>query len=280
MINRKRNRIQMIKKLIGVLVVALGVVGCNQKENAGNVVGDDVDQQSEFKSYLKIKRISADDQSRYDRLFSEYQRRSDLANAIYDTNQLDGDLINAEVEEFRKELLISRYFEEYLSNAVTDEGIRNYYRENIELYKSKKVKISHILFRIDDRMTEIERQVVLTKAMDTHGRIIQGDDFSELAMQTSEDKVSAKKGGDLGWINEGAITKGFSEKVFSMKKGDMSEPFLTDYGFHIIKITEGIQDITKPLETVKGDIRYQLRNESKKAEMRRLLDSLNGEQQP
>jgi peptidyl-prolyl cis-trans isomerase C len=57
-----------------------------------------------------------------------------------------------------------------------------------------------------------------------------------------------------------------------MKAGDVSEPFLTDFGFHIVKVIEAPQDVTKPLNALKGDIRYQLRNQSKKAETKRLLD--------
>ena len=53
----------------------------------------------------------------------------------------------------------------------------------------------------------------------------------------------------------------------------MSQPFETDYGFHIVKLFEEPQDVTKSLESIKGDIRYQLRSESKKAEAKRLLDS-------
>ena len=133
--------------------------------------------------------------------------------------------------------------------------------------------MSHILFRTNARMNEEDRQVVLTKAAEAFSRVSTGEDFSKVAKELSEDKVSAKKGGDLGWINEGAISEAFSEKIFTMKNGEISQPFETDYGFHIVKLFEEPQDVTKSLESIKGDIRYQLRSESKKAEAKRLLDS-------
>ena len=185
---------------------------------------------------------------------------------------MDKSLIDAELEEFRKELLISRYFEQYLNDAVTEQGIQNFYSENIDNYKSRKVKVSHILFRTNARMDEIARQAVLTTATAAYSRITSGEDFAVVASDVSEDKVSAEKGGDLGWVTEGAVSDGFSAKVFSMKAADVSEPFLTDFGFHIVKVVEEPQDVTKPLSALKGDIRYQLRNQSKKAETRRLLD--------
>lgn len=251
-----------------ILIISLiSLSACNQ-QNANN-------DNSAFEAYLKTKGVSLDDEVRYNRMLAEFQRREALANAAANSDLLDKALIEAEVEELRKELLIGRYFEKYLNDAVTDQGIQNFYSENIDNYKSRKVKVAHILFRVNARMDETERQAILTKALDAHSKVVSGSDFAEIAKEVSEDKVSAAKGGDLGWVNQGAISKAFSEKIFSMKADELSEPFLTDYGFHIVKVTEPPQEVTKPLEAIKGDIRYQLRNESKKAETQRLLDSVS-----
>lgn len=230
--------------------------------------------QQEFEAFLKLKRIPMNDETRVERMRDEYVRRQALAGAIANTDVLDSVQVEAELEEFRKELLISRYFESYLSDAVTDKGIQNFYTENADKYKSRKIKVSHMLFRVTPRMGEPERQAVLTKAAEAHSQVLSGQDFAEVARTSSEDKVSAAKGGDLGWINDGAISKSFSGKVFAMKAGEVSEPFLTDYGFHVVKVIEEPQQVVKPLESVKGDIRYQLRNQAKKAETKRLLESI------
>lgn len=255
----------MTKKTI-FLASLITLAACNQNSPSSD--------QASFEAYLKTKRVSLDDTARVERLREEYGRRASLATAIYNSDKLDTALIDAELEEFRKELLISRYFEQYLNQAVTDQGIQNFYGEHIDQYKSRKAKVSHILFRTNPRMSEQERQVVLTKATEAYSRINGGDTFAEVAKELSEDTVSGEKGGELGWINEGAVSDGFSAKVFAMKSGEMSEPFLTDFGFHIVLVQEEPQDVTKPLSALKGDIRYQLRNKSKKAETKRLLDSV------
>ncbi len=235
--------------------------------------GDNTDADKKaFEAFLNLKRIPLNDKSRYERMLKEYEQREALASAITKIEKLDHDLIDAEINEFRKQVLISRYFESYLSEAVTDQGIENYYRENIEKYKSQKVHVAHILFRVTPRMTEVERQALLTTALDAYGKLQSGTDFYALAKEVSEDKTSAKKGGCLGWINQGAVSNEFSEKAFSAKAGEISEPFLTSFGFHIIKVLDEPQDVIKPLESVKGDIRYQLRNQSKKAEIEKLLN--------
>ncbi|MFQ3247452.1 MAG: peptidyl-prolyl cis-trans isomerase C [Arenicella sp.] len=253
-----------MKKIILLTTTLLALTACNQQEF-------NTDQQK-FEAYLQTKRVSIEDKGRAERLRAEYERRAALANAIYDSGELETALVDAELEEFRKELLISRYFEQYLNDAVTEQGIQNFYSENVDQYKSRKAKVSHILFRTNARMDEIARQAVLTTATAAYSRLTSGEDFAVVAKETSEDTVSGEKGGELGWINEGAVSDGFSAKVFSMKAGDVSEPFLTDFGFHIVKVVEEPQDVTKPLNALKGDIRYQLRNQSKKAETKRLLD--------
>ncbi|RBP48520.1 peptidylprolyl isomerase [Arenicella xantha] len=244
-------------------VVVVATTSCSQPEFAND--------QEKFEAYLKTKRVAVDDTDRVERLRADFERRASLASAIYDNGDLDTAVLDAEIEEFRKELLISRYFEQYLDAAVTEQGIQNYYTENINQYKSRKVKVSHILFRTNPRMDESERQVVLSKAAEAHSRIAAGEAFDVVAKEVSEDAISASKGGDLGWLNEGAVSPGFSEKVFRMQAGELSEPFQTDFGFHVIKITEPPQEVTRALETLKGDIRYQLRNKTKRAEMERLL---------
>lgn len=251
------------------LFSALALAACSSDKPSN-------DQES-FEAYLKTKRVSLEDTARVERLKEQFDERAALAGAIYDSGKLEKALVDAEIEEFKKELLISRYFEQYLNEAVTEQGIQNFYSENVENYKSRKAKVSHILFRTNPRMDETERQAVLSKASEAYSRLGAGEAFDEVAKEVSEDRVSAEKGGDLGWINQGAVSDGFSSKVFAMKAGETSEPFLTDFGFHIVRLEENPQDVTKPLSALKGDIRYQLRNQSKTAEIKRLLDSVGFE---
>ena len=104
-----------------------------------------------------------------------------------------------------------------------------------------------------------------------------GKDFTEAAEQYSEDKVSAKKGGDLGWLKEGAIDAAFSKALFELETGAVSEPVETPFGFHVIKKLEGPTVIKKPFSAVAGDIRYMLRNKAKEAEMERLVGEVRVE---
>jgi peptidyl-prolyl cis-trans isomerase C len=250
------------------------IIACASLSACDTTPTKDLDKEK-FEAYLQLKRIPLNDEVRYQRMKKEYNQRIALVNAIDSTEKLKPLQIDAEVEQFRKQLVISRYFEQYLTEAVTEQGLLNFYNQNIGNYKTRKIHAAHILFRVQPTMGEVERQALLTSAQDAYSKITSGTDFSELAKAQSDDKVSGAKGGDLGWIKQGAVSAEFSQKIFTLKAGEVSAPFLTAYGYHVVKIIEEPQEITKPFESVKGDIRYQLRNQSKQAEMEKLIASVN-----
>ena len=228
--------------------------------------------QGALDGYLKLKRISPQDKDRVQRAKDEYIQRLALAEAVANTQYIDQELVNAEMAEFRNQMLVSRYFESYLNDKVSDQSIQNFYNTHPDEFQVEKVAVSHILIRTNPAMTEAERKALMTKATEAYSKARSGADFGKLALQYSDDKLSAKKGGSLGWINQGAIDPAFSKKVFSMQTGDISEPFTTPFGYHIIKVDEAKQVVKVPFEKVKGDIRYRLRQQARDVEMQRLLE--------
>lgn len=272
-------KLNKLGTLLPVAVIA-GVLltGCDSSGSLGQVNGKDISNE-QFDAYLKVKRINIQDgdTDRYQKHLQQYIQREALVEAISQSELLDQSLIQAEVNEFRKQVLTSRYFETYLGDRISDQGIQNFYSENVENYQTRKVNVAHILLRVDSNMDESQRQAVLTTAHEVYSKLRAGEDFSELAKEYSQDKVSAKNGGSLGWISEGAVSEAFSERAFSSSVGEVAEPFLTTFGFHIIKVLQEPQIVKKPLQAVKGDIRYQMRSEAKKAETKRLLESIDYE---
>jgi len=261
-------------KLIAVICCSAAIlVGCGDSNVVATVGGKDITK-AEFNSYLKFKRVPLEDKARVDRALDEYVKRAALTAAIEKTKLLDADLNQAELEEFRRQMLIGRYFEEHLKQSVDDDSVHKYYTNNAAQYESKSIHAAHILIRVDSKMSEAERQAKLSSAHQAYSRIQKGEDFSAVAKAFSEDTVSGQKGGDLGWLNEGAVDAEFSKKLFAMKQGEVSEPFLTPFGFHIVKMIEGPQVLKKSVESVQGEIRYQLRNQAKIDETERLLKSV------
>jgi peptidyl-prolyl cis-trans isomerase C len=256
------------------VAVALSAPACKKQERTLATVDGRAISQAEFDAYLRFKRLRTNEKPKVDEALDEYLGREALAAAIEKSGALDKPAIDAELREFRKEMLVSRYFEKFLAEKVTDDAVRNFYESHRDRYEEKKVHVAHILVRTNKAMSETERKAKLTTAQEIHSKLAAGADFGELAASASEDQISGKKGGDLGWLAEGSVDPRFSKRIFELKQGELSEPFETAFGFHIVKVVEGARTISRPFQAVSGDIRYELRNQAKQAELEALKKKL------
>jgi peptidyl-prolyl cis-trans isomerase C len=260
----------MRRLLTPILLLALGLTGCGKKANVLATVDGKEVTQPEFDAYLKAKHVSAADATRRDRAFQEYLDRAALASVVEKEKLLELQDIDAEVAEYRRELLISRYFDRFLDDKVNDGAIKNYYDAHLATYEQRKVHVAHILVRVNQKASPEEKAAKRTTAAGVAAKLNSGESFEELAKTLSDDHISGAKGGDLGWIREGSIDPELSKRAFSMKAGSVSEPFETPFGFHILKVVEEAKAVRRPYASVISDIRYQLRGEAKEAELKRL----------
>lgn len=98
----------------------------------------------------------------------------------------------------------------------------------------EQVSSRHILMR----PTEVQDDATTRQRLEgIRERILAGEDFAALASITSEDPGSATQGGDLGWTAPGSFVPEFEEKLLSLEEGELSEPFRTQYGWHIVQLT-------------------------------------------
>jgi foldase protein PrsA len=121
---------------------------------------------------------------------------------------------------------------------VTDEKLKAYYEENKATFTD--VKARHILVEEEATAKEVKQ------------KLSEGTDFAKLAEEYSQDPGSAANGGDLGQIQPGQMVPEFEEAAFSLKKGEVSEPVQSQYGFHIIEVTERTE---KSFDEAKDDVK-------------------------
>jgi len=118
---------------------------------------------------------------------------------------------------------------------VAEEELRRSYQEDREEYarpavaEVKLVQFSRTAGPADSAAT-------LQEAWDIYNELQAGADFAEVARARSDDSGSAQQGGDLGWFGPGEMTAAFDSAVFELAVGEISEPVLSDYGYHIIKL--------------------------------------------
>lgn len=264
-----------MKKLTILLVIIAMLNGCDSNDDVIATINGKKISKQQFDAYLDFKHIQVRNDEHRNALIDQFLEREALSQVIKNQKNFDKTTAQAELDEFERQMNISRYFEKYLSEAVTEEKIKNYYVANETQYVQEKVHVAHILFRLAKGMTEEERKAKLTQANEAYSKLKADVPFEKIVDDYSEDRISAKKQGDLGWLKRGAIDARFSDKIFSMKKDELSGPFETSFGFHIVKMLDEPATVKKPFEAVKGDIRYQLRQLANEAELKALKSKIN-----
>lgn len=127
--------------------------------------------------------------------------------------------------------------------AATEDEIVEYFENNKFYFEQpEQVQASHIL--VDDEETANE----VKKKLD------EGADFAQLAAQYSKDTSNAQNGGQLGYFGRGRMVQEFEDAAFSMKVGEISDPVKTEYGYHIIKVTDKQEAKAANLEDNRADI--------------------------
>jgi len=138
---------------------------------------------------------------------------------------------------------------------VSDEAVKELYEQKKESLKSQEQRrASHILFQVAADADEATVEETRAKAEKVLKEIRDGADFGKLARQYSGDPGSADKGGDLGFFPTGTMVPAFDKTVFAMNVGDVSDLVRTQFGFHIIKLTDIKAGKIPPLDEVRADL--------------------------
>lgn len=137
--------------------------------------------------------------------------------------------------------------------TVSDADLQKFYEENQERFTEKgKYHVEHIFVNAPK---ESDKEAAKAKIADIQAKLKAGELFETVASQSSDDVLTANKGGDLGWQPYGTLEKEFEEAVKTLQNpNDVSDIIETQYGYHIIKFLERKEDRVKPLEDVKESI--------------------------
>ena len=117
-----------------------------------------------------------------------------------------------------------------------------------------QTKVRHILFRTDEFLSQSEAEHRVEQIRE---RILNGDDFAELAQVYSNDPISATKGGELGWVMPGELTGSFEETMNKLDVRELSGPVLSPFGLHLIQVLDRRQQ-NMGKEVTRGRARAQL----------------------
>lgn len=139
--------------------------------------------------------------------------------------------------------------------ALGDAELKAYYEQNKESFKAKEsVRASHILIPVAPDAAPDATAKAKAKADALVAQLRAGADFAKLAAENSEDPGSKMRGGDVGFFERGRMVPEFENAAFSLKIGEISDPVKTQFGFHILKVSEKRPEGYRPFEEVRGEL--------------------------
>jgi peptidyl-prolyl cis-trans isomerase C len=181
------------------------------------------------------------------------QKRTSLLEFLID-NQLFAEAAEAQkldqgpefqtrLNYLKRRALRELYFENVLKASVTDADARKIYDDQVKLLKpEEEVSARHILVETEDEAKALKE------------KLDKGADFAQLAKENSKDPGSKDDGGNLGYFGHGQMVPQFEGIVFKLKKGEVSDPVKTQFGWHLIKLEDRRTKQPPAFEIVKDRI--------------------------
>lgn len=217
------------------------------------------------------------DQAQLQKEFDQYKamfKTDDRFNSYLKNAKLNEDGVK---QNLSKNLKLRTLLEKLGGKVVTDKEIRAYYDENLAKYKVREqIRARHILLKTAKDATPEQIAEVKVKAdqLAAEAKKNNNDEaFAALAKKHSEGPT-APRGGDLSFFARNRMVKEFDDKAFSMKVGEVSEPVKTRFGWHIIRVVEKKEAMTRSFEEVQESISRTLRNRENRTARQDLIEKL------
>ncbi len=170
------------------------------------------------------------------------------------------------IDVARRKIIVAKLVENEVDKKVSvapDEALKYYEANPSEFMTPQLLRGSHILVKTEEEANQIKAQLDA------------GADFEEIARAQSLD-ATAKRGGDLGFFQKGQFVPEFEEKAFQMKKGEISGPVKSQFGYHIIKITDSAAPSVREFKSVKNLVEEKLFNEKRSKAFKAMVAQIKG----
>jgi parvulin-like peptidyl-prolyl isomerase len=168
---------------------------------------------------------------------------------------------SATESDLRRQIAWNLTWERYLARYVTEDRLSAYFQARRRDFDGTEVSVRHILLRGDKGSLPAQMDRLVSRAREIRDRILAGDvSFDEAARDYSEG-ASRETGGQLGWMTRhGSMDEAFSRAAFALQPGEVSEPVVTRFGVHLIRL-EQIRPGDKQLEDVRDKLSGSLARE-------------------
>ncbi len=259
-------------KKISALFLIFCLSGCVPKESKGNVIArfdgtaiTDRDITARFKSLPReVRSFAAKRRKEFvDDLVAEHYLLKEAEKRGIAKDPEVKDLLDTA----RRKIIIARLVETEVDDKISlgpDEAEKYYRDHRDEFMTGLTLRASHILVKTSEEASLLK------------DAIEKGADFEEMARKNSLD-ATAIRGGDLGFFQRGRFVPEFEDAVFAMKKGELAGPVKSQYGYHIIKLTDRLEPTLRDFRDVKSFIEQRLVNEKRSKAFKALIEKLKGD---
>lgn len=262
---------QAIYFAIGIITASAVflLIGFNKEEVVATVGGNEIEQGTLYEQMVRINGPEALDILISNEIVRQEAEEADIEItdeeiaaelAEYEEQYGGAEGLTAAIEgsglameDFEEEMEIFLKIEKLIGPEIdiNDEAVASYFKENKEaLGQTATVEASHILTETKEEAEEVAQ------------KLADGGDFAELAAEYSVDPGTAENGGELGSFGPGEMTPAFEEAAFALDPDEISEPVETEFGYHVIKVTDKTEAVEASLEDSQEQIREILFDEA------------------
>ena len=197
--------------------------------------------------------------------------------AIFEAQMKQAGMSNEKLQnDVREELKIRRWMESQIKTPeISEADAKSFYESNLkEFEQPETVKASHILFMVDaDAPADVVKQKE-EAAKKAAARAKNGEDFTALAKELSEEPGASESGGDLGFFPKDRMVPEFANAAFAQNLNDIGEPVKTQFGWHVIKVTDKKAAGTVPFDEVDDQITAYLKTTRQREAVQKVMKDL------
>lgn len=205
-------------------------------------------------------------------LKKRYTTEDDFNKSLSENNFTEATYKDSLKQQMAIKELVDQLFIQKVS--IKEEEIKSYYDSQPQLFKQpEKVVASHILIKVDPEANDAQKSEARKKIEEVQQRLKKGEDFATLAKELSQCPSSAN-GGSLGAFARGQMVKPFEESSFSLKPGEMTDIVETQFGYHLIKVTDKRPETTIAFKDARDRIEQYLKNTKVQEQVREYVEVL------
>jgi peptidyl-prolyl cis-trans isomerase C len=223
---------------------------------------------------LGMKATEAEVQAEFSKMSKTFANDADM-NISLASRGMDR---NSFTRELRRSLTVERFVNETVGKkiSVTPTEVAEYYKGHPDEFKHPDlVRTSHILIMVPAKASAEQDRAALQRAQSLLDRVKKGEDFAKLARENSMDG-SASSGGDIGMAPKGTLAPEYESAAFALPVGGVSEPVRTQFGYHIIKVTDKKAAGTASLNEIQSKLTEFLKNQRVEAELQKAVEVMRG----